>query len=372
MNWYNNENILAFSYDSIIYEHHSVQIGVIMKKITLQKIADSLGASRTTVWKVFSGQEGVSEDLRNKIIAKAQELNYKFPENFNTTEAPVSEPPVNIAVAVCRPETSIFWMTIIHQIAKELSLHNVNLVYTYLPSSISGNYVLPASLVNGSTHGIIIMNVYNEQLLRLLAASPVPKVFLDTSTAVPSSELNGDLILTENRNSIYEITEHLIKKGRKSFGFIGDINYAMSNHERFEGFSSALLQHGLPVNTELCLTHSIGVDTYKEEIGDFLDTLPSMPDAFICANDYVACILMQLLLKRGLRIPEDIALSGFDANTENSLAETMTTVQVFNQSLGFRLALQILYRIKYPSVPYEVTYITSKVIFRSSTGDFES
>lgn len=348
-----------------------MQIGVTMKKITLQKIADSLGASRTTVWKVFSGQDGVSEDLRNKIIAKAQELDYKFPENFRTAQNSSSEPPVNIAVAVCRPETSIFWMTIIHQIAKELSLHNVNLIYTYLPSSVGGNYILPASLTNGSTHGIIIINVYNEQLLRLLAASPVPKVFLDTSTAVPSSELHGDLILTENRNSISKITEHLIKKGRKSFGFIGDINYAQSNHERFEGFSRTLLQHGLPVNPELILTHSIGIDTYKEEIGAFLDTLPSMPDAFICANDYVACILMQLLLKRGLRIPEDIALSGFDANTENPLAESMTTVQVFNQNIGFRLALQILYRIKYPNVPYEVTYITSNVIFRSSTGDLE-
>jgi LacI family transcriptional regulator len=348
-----------------------VQIGVIMKKITLQKIADSLDVSRTTVWKVFSGQEGVSEALRSKIIAKAQELDYKLPEGFSTSEDSPSEPPVNIAVAVCRPETSIFWMTIIHQIAKELSRHNVNLVYTYLPSSVSGNYILPASLTNGSTHGIIIMNIYNEELLRLLAASPIPKVFLDTSTAVPPSELNGDLILTENYTSISQITEHLIEQGRKTFGFIGDINYAKSNHERFEGFSRTLLQHGLTVHPELSLTSSIGTDTYKEEIEAFLEQLPYMPDAFVCANDYVGCILMQLLLKRGIRVPEEVALSGFDANTENSLAENLTTVQVFNQSIGFRLALQILYRIQYPSVPYEIIYVTSKVIFRSSTGDYE-
>lgn len=342
-----------------------------MKKVTLQKIADSLGVSRTTVWKVFSGQEGVSEALRDKIIAKAQELDYKFSEGLGPSQNSSSEPPVNIAVAVCRPETSIFWLAIIHQIAKELSRHNVNLVYTYLPSSVDGNYTLPASLTNGSTHGIIIMNVYNEQLLRLLAASPVPKVFLDTSTSVPPSELNGDLILTENYTSISKITEHLIQKGRKSFGFIGDINYAKSNYERFEGFSRTLLRHGLPVHPELNLTGSIGIDTYKEEIEAFLDTLPYMPDAFVCANDYVGCILIQLLAKRGIRIPEEVALSGFDANTENSLAENLTTVQVFNQSIGFRLALQILYRIQYPNVPYETIYVTSNVIFRGSTGDQE-
>ncbi len=346
-----------------------MQIGVIMKKTTHQQIANSLGISRTTVWKVFSGQEGVSEDLRNRIIAKAQELNYKLPENLNPSQALVSESPVNIALAVCRPETSIFWMTIIHQIAKELAHHNVNLVYTYLPSYINGNYTLPASLTNGSTHGMIIMNVYNEQLLRLLAACPVPKVFLDTATSVPASELNGDLILTESYDSVSKITEHLIQSGRKSFGFIGDIKYAKTNHERYEGFSRTLLQHGLPLYPELSLTSPIGMDTYKEEIEAFLDTLPRMPDAFVCASDYVGCILMQLLSKRGIRIPEDVAISGFDANTENPLAENLTTVQVFNQNIGFRLALQILYRIKYQDVPYEIIYITTKVIFRSSTGD---
>ena len=73
-----------------------------------------------------------------------------------------------------------------------------------------------------------------------------------------------------------------------------------------------------------------------------------MPDAFVCASDYVASILMQLLEKRGLRIPEDIAVSGFDNITEDLLAEDLTTVQVFNEDLGARLALQILYRIKHP------------------------
>lgn len=46
-----------------------------------------------------------------------------------------------------------------------------------------------------------------------------------------------------------------------------------------------------------------------------------MPDAFVCASDYVACILMQLLEKRGLRVPEDVAVSGFDNNIEDLLAE---------------------------------------------------
>lgn len=341
-----------------------------MKKVTLQEIANSLGISRTTVWKVFSGHDGVSDNLREKIIAKAKELDYTFPEKFDyQSTANAYEDPTNIAVAVCRPETSIFWMNIIHRIAKELSFHNVNLVYTYLPSSINEDYTLPCTFTNGSINGIIILNVYNDRLIRMIADTPIPKVFLDTSTKVPPCDLNGDLILMENRTSVSKITEHLINQGCKTFGFIGDINYAKSNYERFEGFSKTLTRYELPLCPELFLTGSIGIDTYKEEIDEFLDKLTEMPDAFVCANDHVGCILMQLLLKRGLRIPEDVAVSGFDGNVENPLAEELTTVQVYNEDIGLRLALQILYRMEHPEARYEVTYVGSEIIFRASTGD---
>ena len=79
-----------------------------MKKVTLQEIANSLGISRTTVWKVFSGHEGVSDSLRTKVIAKAQELGYAIPEDFQYPSSAEETTPVNIAVAVCRPETSLF------------------------------------------------------------------------------------------------------------------------------------------------------------------------------------------------------------------------------------------------------------------------
>lgn len=340
-----------------------------MKKVTLQEIANSLGISRTTVWKVFSGHEGVSDSLRTKVIAKAQELGYAIPEDFQYPQSAEETTPVNIAVAVCRPETSLFWMTIIHQIAKVFSTHNVNLVYTYLPTSADKTYFLPPTLTNGNVHGIIVLNVYNERLLRLLAETQIPKVFLDTSSLVAPDELNGDLLLMESRTSVRRITRHLLEQGRTLPGFIGNISYAQSNRERYEGFCQALADAGKKVDSSLCLTTPLGIDTYREEIDTFLSSLSRMPDAFVCASDYVACILMQLLEKRGLRVPEDVAVSGFDNNTEDLLAEHLTTVQVFNEELGARLALQILYRIKYPNTPHEITYLGTNVLYRDSTGD---
>ena len=94
--------------------------------------------------------------------------------------------------------------------------------------------------------------------------------------------------------------------------------------------------YGLSPSPELSLTGSIGTDTYKEEIDAFLNTLPSMPDAFVCVSDYVACLLMQLLLKRGLKIPEDVAVSGFDGNMESPLAEDLTTCLLYTSQCSHK------------------------------------
>ncbi len=341
-----------------------------MKKTTMQDIAASLGISRTTVWKVFSGQDNVSDALREKILLRAKELNYKIPTTAAVSEHPAAlntQLPTNIALAVCRPESSLFWMSIIHQIAKELSFHNVNLIYTYLPSEIDENYQLPSTFTNGQVSGMIVMNVYHHQLLRLLSNAPIPKVFLDTATHVPFSALNGDLVLMENSSVISQITEELIMQGRHVFSFIGDIDYAQSNYERFMGFASALKNHGLELHPEIMMTGAIGADTYKEEIDAFLNSLSKIPDAFVCVSDYVACLLIQLLKRRGYRVPEDVAVSGFDDIAENPAAEDLTSVQVFNLDIGTRLAAQILYRIQHPHARYETIYISSQVIFRSST-----
>lgn len=153
-----------------------------MPKPTMQDIADALNTSRITVWKALNNRPGVSEALRRQIQQKAQELGYG--KAGAPAAGPAAAPARTVAVVVSRPESSLFWMQIVHRLARELTLHGWNLMYTYLPAYGEESYALPAALTDGSVAGIIVLNIYSEPLLRLLAALPLPKVFLDRKSVV--------------------------------------------------------------------------------------------------------------------------------------------------------------------------------------------
>ena len=150
-----------------------------MAKATMQDIADALNTSRITVWKALNNRPGVSAALRAEIQRKAQELGYT---KGGTPAAAAVQPAApagtrTVSVVVSRPESSLFWMQIVHRLARELTVQGWNLMYTYLPAYGDESYTLPSALTDGSVSGVIVLNIYSKPLLQLLAALPLPKVF---------------------------------------------------------------------------------------------------------------------------------------------------------------------------------------------------
>lgn len=347
-----------------------------MKKATMQDVADALNISRVTVWKVLNNQPGVSDILVNQIYNKAREMGY-FKQGQQIKSNQIPGPSVlevsdtgqrTVSVVVSRPESSVFWMNIIHQIAKELDKSNVNLMYTYLPSKMTPGYTLPTGLSNGSIQGMVVLNVYDNDLIHALNDLKIPKIYLDMVSSVPTDTLTGDLFLLEGKSNIYKITKEILRRGRTEIGFIGDTEYARTNHDRYEGFLEAMSENNIELKPELCLTGTIGIYTYREEIHSFLAGLKKLPQAFVCVSDYVAYFLLQYLNDNNIRVPEDVAVSGYDGSTEYPGIEGhLTTVQVQTRSLGIRLAKQLLYRIEFPYTSTEITYLNANIIYGEST-----
>ena len=251
-----------------------------MSKVTMQDIADELGISRVTVWKVFNNHSGVSEAVRESVLQKAKELGYS---KFMQEPAAIPNDPQEdktVSLIVSRPDSSTFWTNIIHRLAQELATHNINLLYTYVPSSYTPSYSFPSALTNGTVSGAIILNVYDTKMVELINNTlNIPKVFLDTVPEVGNRALHGDLLLIEGYNTMYEITQSILERGITNIGFIGDIHYAITNKDRYIGFCHCLKDHNIPLNPAICHTDPIGIFSYHNDLYAFLDSIPELPQA---------------------------------------------------------------------------------------------
>lgn len=334
-----------------------------MKKITMQDIADALGISRVTVWKVFNNHGGVSPTLRKNILQKANELGYAK----TTPDSVPAEQKKTVSLIVSRPDSSTFWTNIIHRMAQELAQHNINLMYTYMPTSYTEGFTLPSILESDIVQGAIVLNIYDAKLIHLISRLKLPKVFLDTVPQIHNNALHGDLILLEGYSTLYQITESVISRGLTNLGFIGDIQYSRTNLERYTGFRNCMQKHNLAINPDYCLTDSIGIFSYSQELNDFLDSLPVLPEAFICASDYIAHFLQIYFSEHAERIPNGILITGYDGSREyDNVAGLITTANVKTSLLGKRLSVQIMYRMEHPEAPYELTFINPEVLYKDS------
>ena len=333
-----------------------------MLKVTMQDIADALGISRVTVWKTFNQKPGVSDEMKDRIIEKAHELGYdKFTYELHRMNNPQSK---TVALVVSRPDSSVFWTNIIHHMAQELSASNINLMYTYAPTTCTSEYELPEILKGDSIQGIVVLNIYDRHLLTLLNELEVPKVFLDTVPGIELKTLTGDLLLIEGKYTVKQVVDHLLEKGCQRIGFIGDVNYALTNTDRYLGYLESLTAHGIPLPESLCFTGSIGIEDYGECIYRFLENLDPSVDAIVCVSDYVAHYVEIFLQQHPHHFSHDILLAGFDCSLEYpNIVNKVTTVDVKNRLLGKRLAVQIAFRMNHPDAPPETTYIRYKIIY---------
>lgn len=327
----------------------------------MKDIADALNISRVTVSKAFNNQAGVSDSLRELIFAKARELGYaKLP--YQIMEHPQEEQRT-ISLIVSRPDSALFWTNIIHRMAQELANYNVNLLYTYVPSVYSRDFSLPSILMGGSVDGVVVLNVYDEEILHMVNALPMPKVFLDTIPSLTDAQLSGDLLLIEGFRTESRITDLLIQDGHAEIGFLGDIDYAMTNKERYLGYCDCMSKHELIVRSEYCLTGRIDIFSYDKKLYTFLDELKSWPTAFVCASDYVANFVQAYLDNNSHHLPHPVVLTGFDNMGEyTNVAGRIITANVPTELLGKRLALQLLFRSEHPEAPYELIFVKPSII----------
>lgn len=332
-----------------------------MEKVTMQDIADKINISRISVWKAFNRPDKVSENLRKQVMDTAAELGYITSPAVQSMTAMEHSA---VSIVVSRPDSSLFWTTIIHQVAKEFAKKGTDLMYTYAPTAYKPEFKNALKRTAYDSEGIIVLNIYNEQMLELINKIDVPKVFLDTATKTDLTSLTGDVLLIEGIETTESITQSLIDRGCKRIGFIGDIGYAHTNFDRFTGFKNAMSKNSLTLSEDDCLTHFSGINSYQNDIENFMHTFTKFPDGFVCASDYIAHLIYNYCLENSISIPHDLMLTGYDNSREyGNIAGKITTADVDTRSIGKKLASELMFRIANPDAPISRTYIYPHLLY---------
>ena len=166
---------------------------------------------------------------------------------------------------------------------------------------------------------------------------------------IPAVSIDNDIsefyhIGIDNNDAMRVITEHMINvHNYKRFAYISGPSDNPESSDRLEAFRTVLGEHGLEIAEKAIAYGDFRAPSGKAAIEQFLDELPERPEAIICANDVMAASAITTLMSRGLKVPEDVAVTGFDNTYNSHNYQTELTSVERPLELSGELACKILY-----------------------------
>lgn len=345
-----------------------------MKKVTIQDVARELNLSRNTVARALNNSDTVAYETRYMVIEKACEMGYLkvSPSALNEFKLHVGHSESKTVLVLARREISVFWNSIIMGISDMLNQNGYRLRFDFVSEEEERRLILPVDF-SEEIDGLILISVFSREYFAEILKKELPTVCLDFPALINKADYPVDIVVSEGTESVRAITKQLVGQGLKRIGFVGDISYCRTIRDRYTGYMAALGEFGLvPSGDIVAIQHVPGRYYAEEEIGAYLDGIKEMPDAIVCANDVIAMHIVKGLRARGVSVPEDVAVTGFDNQEELAQVDAfLTTVRVGNTRLGKRLACQLFFRLQHPELPGEMVMVDTKVIYRDSSKKYK-
>lgn len=330
-----------------------------MAKVRLSDIAEKIGVSTVTVHNALSGQKGVSEELRQRIIGLADEMGYR--QNTAAARREKGRGLKNIGIIISEKylaEYTTFYWKMYQEMALIAVDKNCMTSVEILKHEMETDFILPRVVTQDTVEGLIIMGMIGKEYIRFLQKeSRMPVIFLDFY----DKELSADSVIGDNFYGMYLMTEYLFEHGFNRMAYVGSIRATSSIMDRYCGFQKALWEHGRELPEEWLIED-------RNEMGDIMFELPGkLPEAFVCNCDLVAGKLILMLEERGLRVPEDISVVGFDNYLYPGFPDKHITSYEVNTKVMVRVALEkVLKRLKNPQSGRGLDIISGHIVEKES------
>lgn len=273
--------------------------------VCMSDLAEKLGISTVAVSKALNNQKGVSEELRARVKALAEELGYHSPAQLRRMQGKAG---YNIGVLIPTQYlggSDAFYWKLYQEVTARSMKKDCFVLLELLTNEDAQAQHLPKLITENKADGLIIIGKPPFNYAHCLkAAWNKPIIYLDFY----DSDIAADSVLSNSFYGTFLLTQHLIEMGHKDIGFVGTLLATDSITDRYLGYTKAMLEHRLPIEPQWILPDR------DEKTGEELPiTLPEhMPTAFLCNCDRTASMLIRQLEKEGYRVPEDVSVVGFD------------------------------------------------------------
>jgi len=329
--------------------------------LTLEDIARMSGVSRSTVSRVLNGDPNVNDQTRSKVQSIIQRID--FQPNLAARGLAAGHTKV-IGLVIPTGVTAIFtdpyFPLVIQGVSSACNAQGYS-VMLWLAEPEYERRTVSQIIYNGLIEGVIVSSMHmDDPLIERLYESKRP--FITIGRHPTREDIN--YVDVDNRVGAYQGVSHILRSGRRRVGVINGPPNSIASLDRYQGYLDAMRERGLPLNPNLVTE------------GEFSDTtgylamkrlLPHRPDAVFVASDAMAFAAMRAIQEAGLRIPEDIAVLGFDdipaaANSKPPL----TTVRQPIQRTGSIAAEVLVDMIEHPDPQPRRIVLPTELVIRSS------
>lgn len=326
------------------------------KEVRLENIAKEVGVSIVTVSNALKGKRGVSDKLRKKIQDTAVSMGYKIPATENKKKELY-----NISVVVAEryvKDFPSFYMDIYRRVAQEVNkrgsisvLEVVNEEKERMKHGFSG-------FLSEEMAGIIIIGEMDRNYIASVKDKyHVPIVCIDYYDIFPDM----DYIVCDSYGGMEQMTDLLFDAGCKKLMFVGTPMATGNIMDRYLGFCKAFEKRGIETSQDDIIYDRLS-DGYDYKLR--IELPDKLPDAFVCNCDKSANILIRKLAERGVKIPQDVSVVGFDHHYSSASDGLELTTYENDEKIIAQISVNaLLKRIRGQKNPSGIRFVEGKIIY---------
>jgi len=334
---------------------------------SLQDVAKKAGVSTATVSRVLNNAASITPETRKRVEKAIQQLKYQPNRVARRLRSRGGQKKL---IGLLVPDIqNPFYVDVIRGVEDVVYANNFAVFVCNFAQDKSKEKLYLDMLRSESIDGLVVapFNEDDSEVKNLLLRG-LPVVCVDRGL----SNVDVDLIVVDNYKGAYEAVERLIKNGHKRIAYIGGLYSIPTSRQRKEGYVNALRDYGIDDDEDLIKFGDSKHESGKRLAAELLD-LPHPPTALFTGNNLITLGALETIHSKELRIPEDIAIVGFDDMYWSiSLNPPLTAISQPGYEIGRRAASMLFERIEEPDREAVKVVLKTKLIIRNSCGTLRS